>query len=149
MAWSGNRDRQGNLVGHCVKGRDREVDARAMQVSDFQFGIRDTPAGAVAWVVAPSGRKREKRFRNTIYCTARVKAQGWIDEQKAVVIEHETVKRGRPATGKTPPRQLGRVDDETWELIGRAAELLDKSKTEFMVETIVRKAKRVVREKDT
>lgn len=120
-----------------------------MQVSDFQFGIRKTPRGAVAWMVSPSGRKREKRFRDTIYTPARTKCEEWIEEQKSVIIGHEIVKRGRPATGKTPPRQLGRVDDETWELIGRAAGLLGKSKTAFMVETIARKAKRVVQGKDT
>ena len=57
----------------------------------------------------------------------------------------DKVKRGRPATGKTPARQLGRVDDEIWSLIDKAAKLLGKSKTEFMVETIVRRAKRVIR----
>lgn len=33
----------------------------------------------------------------------------------------EKRRRGRPATGKTKPRQLGRVDDETWEALQSAA----------------------------
>lgn len=56
--------------------------------------------------------------------------------------------RGRPATGKTPVRQLGRIDDEKWRLIVRAAELCGQSITEFCTETLVRRAKRVIRDRD-
>lgn len=56
--------------------------------------------------------------------------------------------RGRPATGKTPVRQLGRIDDEKWRLIVRAAELCGQSITEFCMETLVRRAKRVIRDRD-
>lgn len=55
---------------------------------------------------------------------------------------------GRPATGKTPARQIGRVSDEDWQLIGDAAEQLGQSKTEFMVDTLLRRARRVLRESD-
>ena len=55
---------------------------------------------------------------------------------------------GRPATGKTPVRQLGRVSDEDWQLICDAAEQLEQSRTEFMVDTLLRRAKRVIREAD-
>jgi|GEM_PF-4091870 len=57
----------------------------------------------------------------------------------------EKRERGRPATGKTPPRQLGRMSDEDYETICRAAELLGQSKTAFMAETLLRRAKLVIR----
>ena len=46
----------------------------------FQFGIRLTPCGAVAWMRTPSDRFVEKRFRNG-YASARISAERWIDEQ--------------------------------------------------------------------
>lgn len=54
---------------------------------------------------------------------------------------------GRPATGKTPVRQLGRVNDDDWQTICDAAELLGLSRTKFMVDTLIKRARRVKREK--
>jgi len=54
----------------------------------YTFGIRDTPRGAVAWMVAPSGRRQEKRFRNS-YSSGRTKAGLWIDHEVSVI--HEAV----------------------------------------------------------
>lgn len=50
--------------------------------------------------------------------------------------------RGRPATGKTPQRQLGRVDDETWEMLQSAAKNADQSFTEWAVGELTRAARR-------
>ena len=61
------------------------------------------------------------------------------------IMSDEKRERGRPATGKTPPRQLGRMSDEDYETICRAAELLGQSKTAFMAETLLRRAKLVIR----
>lgn len=55
-------------------------------------------------------------------------------------------KGGRPKTGTTPVRQVGRVDDATWELITRAAAINGQTITAFCVETLLRRAKRIVRE---
>jgi hypothetical protein len=52
---------------------------------------------------------------------------------------------GRPATGKTTPRQLGRVDDETWEVIQRAVKLENQTMTQFATETLTRRAKVIIR----
>ena len=64
------------------------------------------------------------------------------------IVETHKRKRGRPVTGKTPPRQLGRMSDEDYETICRAAELLGQSRTAFMAETLLRRANRVIREHD-
>ena len=63
----------------------------------YEFGIRLTPKGAVAWARYPSGRLWEKRFRNG-YASAVISAERWIESQIAVVREHhDEQKRPHPA----------------------------------------------------
>jgi uncharacterized protein (DUF1778 family) len=50
-------------------------------------------------------------------------------------------KVGRPATGKAPQR-IFRVDDESWELIERAAEADGQTVSAFMRDTLLKAAKR-------
>ena len=54
----------------------------------YTFGIRDTPAGATAWVITPSGRRQEKRFLNG-YCSGHHSAKRWIDDQIGVIRQCE------------------------------------------------------------
>lgn len=48
---------------------------------------------------------------------------------------------GRPATGKSPQR-IFRVDDESWELIERAAIAGGQTVSAFMRDTLLKAAKR-------
>ena len=56
---------------------------------------------------------------------------------------------GRPATGKTPPRQLGRVDDATWEVLQEAAREAGQSWTGWAVAELLKAAKRQVKRRKT
>lgn len=49
---------------------------------------------------------------------------------------------GRPSTGKTPVRQLGRVDDATWEALQEAAREAGQSWTGWAVAELRKAAKR-------
>ena len=53
-------------------------------------------------------------------------------------------KLGRPPTGVTPVRQLGRVDNSTWYLIQKAAALKGQTLTAYMVGTLTKSARRIV-----
>jgi len=57
--------------------------------------------------------------------------------------------RGRPATGKTPQRQLGRVDDETWEELQAAARDAEMSWTAWAVRELLAAARRQARRRKT
>ena len=45
----------------------------------------------------------------------------------------------------TPVRQAGRIPQEEWEMIQQAAERLEMTTTQFIRETMLRRAKRVLR----
>lgn len=57
--------------------------------------------------------------------------------------DQEPKKRGRPATGKTPQRQLRCPDDE-WELFKQAAEIQGVTVAVWLRTVGVRAAKRIV-----
>ena len=45
----------------------------------------------------------------------------------------------------TPPRQIGRVNEETWQLLLRAIELSGETKTEWMLKRLKRAAAAEIR----
>ena len=60
---------------------------------------------------------------------------------------NETNKGGRPRKAvedryTTPQRQLGRVDDETWQTLREAAQRAGKPFSQWAVEILLRAAKR-------
>jgi uncharacterized protein (DUF1778 family) len=50
-------------------------------------------------------------------------------------------KRGRPATG-TAPKRYFRMDDESWEIIERAANVGSETVSAFIRDTLLKAAKR-------
>ncbi len=62
-------------------------------LKEFKFGIRETSKGAVAWKLAPSGRKQEEQFRNG-YGSARIYAQRKIDEWISIIKEMHAIDGG-------------------------------------------------------
>ena len=73
-------------IGHDQSHGEELWKGRA-QVKKFEFGIRKTRKGAVAWMLPPTGKLREKRFRNG-YASAMISAQRQIDEWISVIREH-------------------------------------------------------------
>lgn len=55
----------------------------------------------------------------------------------------EKRKPGRPATGQTPKRYF-RMDDDGWSLVERAAEAQSQTVSDFVRDTLLRAAKRVL-----
>lgn len=55
-----------------------------------------------------------------------------------------TKRRGRPAIGRDPQRNI-RVSDGDWQLIARAAEAAGVSRSEFIREAALAKARRLLR----
>lgn len=61
-------------------------------------------------------------------------------------------KRGRPATARgpynpNPPRQLGRVSDEDWQLIRDACEASGQSLVEWGLPLLLREARKKLKQK--
>jgi uncharacterized protein (DUF1778 family) len=50
-------------------------------------------------------------------------------------------KRGRPATGKAPKRYF-RMEDETWEVVQKAADVSGQTVSAFVRDSILKTAKR-------
>jgi len=73
---------------------------------EFKFGIRETPKGAVAWMVTPKLRELKKQFRNG-HCPARVAAQRWIDDEIATIREHEEIENLKPTQITQTHKQHG------------------------------------------
>lgn len=60
-----------------------------------------------------------------------------------------TPTRGRPrSTNPRIPRQLGRVDDATWEYLLSGARAAGKTFTDFAVETLVAQSRRELAKRD-
>lgn len=56
----------------------------------------------------------------------------------------EPRKRGRPATGEAPQRNV-RVSEEDWQLIAEAADKQGVSRSEFMRAAAIQQAKKVLK----
>ena len=52
---------------------------------------------------------------------------------------------GRPVTGPTPARQLGKIADEEWSVLKSAAERTGMTFTQWAVGVLLKEAKKVLR----